>query len=728
MSGKSAARSVKAASPASQQPAVLRRCACGKTGGECAACRKKRIELQRSPAARAVAAGQAAPPIVHDVLRSAGEPLQPDTRQFMESRLGHDFGRVRVHNNAQAAASAVAVEARAYTVGDHIVFGAGEYAPHSAIGQELLAHELAHVTQRTSSDASPQSGSIVVGAVDDPLEYAAESAARGIRNHGGRIDNRTGAARRGTLMRQPRKKFATPDEAILDELMNQPTAGDVKAAGARMERLRAIVGGVDTAEKAKTLHARLKSGDTLGKVFRSALSQAEQDDLLQILQQKFDTTEFETPTATATEQKTDADKQATQAKVAAQILSELSGGDALLKQAEGRLAAVASADLDPDLIQLVKEQAVDAREHMDLLIELVPLLASLPEEQRRVPIGAGAIELQLLIRNVEHLEVLKEVVGFEIPAEVTNAEEVEELLDDFANFHETWIEENDFVAELAGEVVDFATGVSEELEINVLVAELFADWQTRMQDQTNALVKIDQEMTNFNNQAKSIRTKSRIAAAAELIMSLRRGGVRGPKARPRARPKATKSPKAPKAKQQKPKKRKELRKPPKGAKRPATKRGRQRKDKKKKKKDERKKAYPICWPVQLGPPMLAGVPVPMFIRTPNAERDTQHAHQERLQLIYRERVDPGFVARDFHVHHSVPLFLGGLDAAPINLTLVPARMHLRGHNILTHQPQLARPIGGQAPPPGGANLYAHPAGTRYRLAGFKTQRDEVCVK
>lgn len=91
----------------------------------------------------------AAPPIVDDVLRSPGEPLDQHTRHFMESRFGHDFGGVRVHAGSQASASARAVRALAYTVGNDIVFGPGRYAPSESSGRRLLAHELTHVIQQT---------------------------------------------------------------------------------------------------------------------------------------------------------------------------------------------------------------------------------------------------------------------------------------------------------------------------------------------------------------------------------------------------------------------------------------------------------------------------------------------------------------------------------------------------------------------------------------------------
>lgn len=89
-----------------------------------------------------------APPLVHEVLRSSGEPLDPSVRAFMEPRFGHDFSRVRVHTDARAVESARALRARAYTVGQHIAFGAGEYRPHLMEGRRLLAHELTHTLQQ----------------------------------------------------------------------------------------------------------------------------------------------------------------------------------------------------------------------------------------------------------------------------------------------------------------------------------------------------------------------------------------------------------------------------------------------------------------------------------------------------------------------------------------------------------------------------------------------------
>jgi hypothetical protein len=77
-----------------------------------------------------------------------GAPLDPAARKWFEARFGRDFSDVRVHTDEHAAQSARAVNARAFTSGEHITFDAGQYAPHSDRGQRLVAHELTHVVQQ----------------------------------------------------------------------------------------------------------------------------------------------------------------------------------------------------------------------------------------------------------------------------------------------------------------------------------------------------------------------------------------------------------------------------------------------------------------------------------------------------------------------------------------------------------------------------------------------------
>lgn len=136
---------------------LQRKCACGGTPGptgECEACRKKREKATLQRATSHAAVVNTVPPIVHDVLRSPGQSLDPATRAFMEPRFGHDFSGVRVHTDGKAAESARAVNALAYTVGRNVVFGSGQYMPGIREGKKLLAHELAHVVQQGNAGSS----------------------------------------------------------------------------------------------------------------------------------------------------------------------------------------------------------------------------------------------------------------------------------------------------------------------------------------------------------------------------------------------------------------------------------------------------------------------------------------------------------------------------------------------------------------------------------------------
>jgi hypothetical protein len=85
---------------------------------------------------------------VEQTLNSPGQPLPVATLSFMEERVGHDFGNVQIHNDAQAHQSSADINALAYTHKNHIVFNAGEYQPQSDTGKKLLAHELTHVVQQ----------------------------------------------------------------------------------------------------------------------------------------------------------------------------------------------------------------------------------------------------------------------------------------------------------------------------------------------------------------------------------------------------------------------------------------------------------------------------------------------------------------------------------------------------------------------------------------------------
>jgi hypothetical protein len=162
---------------------LRRKCACGGTAGssgECEECGKNSdVEiLQRKANQPAAFKDQrfGAPPIVHEVLRSPGEPLDAGTRAFMEPRFGHDFSEVRIHADEKGAQSAHAVNAHAYTVGNDIIFGAGAYEPTSQTGKSLLAHELAHVVQQEGSHLASEASRLEIGDRDDVAEAQATKA------------------------------------------------------------------------------------------------------------------------------------------------------------------------------------------------------------------------------------------------------------------------------------------------------------------------------------------------------------------------------------------------------------------------------------------------------------------------------------------------------------------------------------------------------------------------
>lgn len=174
---------------------LMRKCACGRHagGGQCSECARKQAQPE--------AAGE------HDMRKTAsvetaiatlGQPLASDTRQTMERHFGHDFSGVRVHTDAVATDSADIVNAHAYTVGSHIVFGPGQYAPQTAQGRSLLAHELAHVVQ--------QHGASGTTGENPQLEHEADRAA-----HRVLAGEPAGVAPRCMtgVMRQPRGNGAT---------------------------------------------------------------------------------------------------------------------------------------------------------------------------------------------------------------------------------------------------------------------------------------------------------------------------------------------------------------------------------------------------------------------------------------------------------------------------------------------------------------------------------------
>src|SRR5215204_4097145 len=148
---------------ASSPDTIHRKC------GECDEQEEKTI--QRKPLSLSGSSSAQTPGHVGSAIGSGGQQLDFQTRNFFEPRLGYDLSGVRVHTGSSGSESARAVDARAYTLGNNIVFGSGEYDPLSDGGKHLLAHELAHVAQnseRVSGETMHRKLIVDAASSDDP--------------------------------------------------------------------------------------------------------------------------------------------------------------------------------------------------------------------------------------------------------------------------------------------------------------------------------------------------------------------------------------------------------------------------------------------------------------------------------------------------------------------------------------------------------------------------------
>ena len=172
-------------------PRALQRCP-GNAGCGC----------DHQPQGRNGTGSAAIPAVVRTVLRDgSARSLDSGVRKTFEARFSADFSQVRVHVGSQAAESAKAVSARAYTVGRDIVFGAGQYAPGTTSGQRLLGHELTHVVQQ--SGAVSAAGGLELGATGTAAEIEADRLSMLSELDGGAVSEASATA---TVQRQ----FVTP--------------------------------------------------------------------------------------------------------------------------------------------------------------------------------------------------------------------------------------------------------------------------------------------------------------------------------------------------------------------------------------------------------------------------------------------------------------------------------------------------------------------------------------
>ena len=178
-------------------------------------------------------------PVKEVVGRGGGTPLEPAVRQRMEASFGTDFSDVRVHAGGTAAASAQAVDAHAYTVGNEIVLGDGE-TPGSASHERTLAHELTHVVQQRSGpvDGTPMAGGISVSDPGDRFERAAETTAGAVvsTGHAGTVAGDAG----GSSVQRERQEEEEPAEGPQEVNRPEPEPGQVQRPEEEQEEVQQL--------------------------------------------------------------------------------------------------------------------------------------------------------------------------------------------------------------------------------------------------------------------------------------------------------------------------------------------------------------------------------------------------------------------------------------------------------------------------------------------------------
>ena len=196
----------------------------------------------------------APPASVDHVLASPGRQLESAIRQEMEQRFGYDFSGVRVHLGGAAEQSAREVNANAYTVGQHVVFASGKYAPYTQDGKRLLAHELAHTVQqrnavvgmlarqpRTVAEIDPE-----IAAVNALRRETRDNALAILRTAGrdvsGRVRRRPGSSRRGTPGRHLGEILSTELEDVMgDESLSAGLRRSAQEVLAELEQQESVL-------------------------------------------------------------------------------------------------------------------------------------------------------------------------------------------------------------------------------------------------------------------------------------------------------------------------------------------------------------------------------------------------------------------------------------------------------------------------------------------------------
>jgi Domain of unknown function (DUF4157) len=164
---------------ADSAPRIQRKCQCsgGATGPECEGEDVEAAKGIHRKAAPSAGPGSGGPSCAENAVNGlgSGRAMESGVRKSMESRFGHDFSSVRIHDDAKAASAADSISARAFTYGTDIAFGQGEYAPQTPSGLRLLTHELVHVLQQERSAVGVQRQPVGAASSTDQEDYVRQT-------------------------------------------------------------------------------------------------------------------------------------------------------------------------------------------------------------------------------------------------------------------------------------------------------------------------------------------------------------------------------------------------------------------------------------------------------------------------------------------------------------------------------------------------------------------------
>ncbi|MET0309934.1 MAG: DUF4157 domain-containing protein [Sphingomonas sp.] len=211
---------------------VQRKCGCGTHapgGGQCSACARNKVQRNADQT------GAEAPSNAVEIPNGSSRSIDPAVRSEMESGFGRNFSDVRIHDNSASHAAAEAMNARAFTVGQSIHFGAGEYAPQTPGGKRLLAHELTHTIQQQGVGGDIQRFA-AEGMVADVGHLEAEADRAADQVVAGRLAQVSGSA--GTLAPQLDEKGKDAAAAAPAKVV-EPVEPDPKQKGVIEDARRA---------------------------------------------------------------------------------------------------------------------------------------------------------------------------------------------------------------------------------------------------------------------------------------------------------------------------------------------------------------------------------------------------------------------------------------------------------------------------------------------------------